>query len=90
MSGGIAYIYNPNETFEKMHNPVMIDLEPMDDEAQKELKEMLTKHSKYTGSKVANLILNNWDEEIINFVKVMPKDLKMVLNNSKDKFVVNL
>ena len=73
-----------------MHNPVMIDLEPMDDEAQKELKEMLTKHSKYTGSKVANLILNNWDEEIINFVKVMPKDLKMVLNNSRDKFVVNL
>jgi glutamate synthase (NADPH/NADH) large chain len=83
MSGGIAYIYNPNKTFEKMHNPVMIDLDPMDDEAQKELKEMLTKHSKYTGSKVADLILNNWDKELSNFIKVMPKDFKRVLQENK-------
>ena len=83
MSGGIAYIYNPNKTFEKMHNPVMIDLDPMDDEAQKELKEMLTKHSEYTGSKVADLILNNWDKELSNFIKVMPKDFKRVLQENK-------
>ena len=61
----------------------MIDLDPMDDEAKKELKEMLTKHSKYTGSQVADLILNNWDKELSNFIKVMPKDFKRVLQENK-------
>jgi glutamate synthase (NADPH/NADH) large chain len=79
MSGGIAYIYNPNNTFESMVNPAMIDLDPMDDAAQIELKTYITNHAKFTQSKLAKRILNNWDTEIKQFVKVMPKDFKRVL-----------
>jgi glutamate synthase (NADPH/NADH) large chain len=79
MSGGIAYIYNPNNTFESMVNPAMIDLDPMDDAAQIELKTYITNHAKFTQSKLAERILNNWDTEIKQFVKVMPKDFKRVL-----------
>jgi glutamate synthase (NADPH/NADH) large chain len=32
-----------------------------------------------TGSKIAEKILSNWNEEITHFVKVMPKALKEVL-----------
>ena len=79
MSGGIAYIYNPNNTFESMCNPVMIDLDPMDDEAQKELLHYVSNHAQFTGSAIAQHIVDNWNEELQNFVKVMPKDFKRVL-----------
>ncbi len=57
----------------------MIDFDPMDKESLSELHELTTNHFRYTGSKIAGKILDNWDEEIINFVKVMPKALKEVL-----------
>ena len=85
MSGGIAYVYNPNNTFEAMVNPVMIDLDPMDDEAQKELLGFVTNHAKYTGSRVAQRILDNWNHELAHFVKVMPKDFKRVLAENAKK-----
>jgi glutamate synthase (NADPH/NADH) large chain len=84
MSGGIAYIYNPNNTFKNMLNPIMIDLDPMDNEAQTELKGFIANHAKYTNSNVAKRILDNWQEELKYFIKVMPKDFKRVLaENSK-------
>lgn len=85
MSGGISYIYNPNKTFEAMVNPIMVDLDPMDDEAQKELRTLVENHAQYTGSTVAQNILDNWDKELQNFVKVMPKDFKRVLAENAGK-----
>ncbi|CAC9598803.1 Glutamate synthase [NADPH] large chain (EC 1.4.1.13) [uncultured Gammaproteobacteria bacterium] len=85
MSGGIAYIYNPNDTFKDMVNPVTIDLDPMDDEAKTELKVFVTDHAKLTRSVVAQRILDNWNDEIKHFIKVMPKDLKRVLAENAKK-----
>jgi len=82
MSGGIAYIYNPNKTFEAMVNPVMVDLDPMDDEAQKELHQYVSNHAKFTDSIVAKRIIDHWNDELKHFVKVMPKDLKRVLQQN--------
>jgi glutamate synthase (NADPH/NADH) large chain len=79
MSGGIAYVYNPNKTLEGRANASMIDFDPMDKASVSELFELTKKHYRYTGSKIAGQILNNWDEEILCFVKVMPKALKEVL-----------
>jgi glutamate synthase (NADPH/NADH) large chain len=79
MSGGIAYVYNPNNTLEERANASMIDFDPMDKASVSELFELIKKHYRYTGSKLADQILNNWDEEIEHFVKVMPKALKEVL-----------
>lgn len=85
MSGGIAYVYNPNDTFKDMVNPVMIDLDPMDDEAQAELKTLISSHAQYTESKVAQRILDNWSKELKHFIKVMPKDFKRVLAENAKK-----
>jgi len=79
MSGGIAYVYNPNLTLRSRANPSMIDFDPMDDESQKELLDLLTKHAEFTGSPIAKQILGNWNAELEHFVKVMPKALKAVL-----------
>ncbi len=85
MSGGIAYIYNPNKSFEAMVNPIMVDLDPMDDEAQQELRHYLENHVKLTGSAVGQQILDNWNAALADFVKVMPKDFKRVLAENASK-----
>jgi glutamate synthase (NADPH/NADH) large chain len=45
-----------------------------------ELKSLISKHQQYTGSTVASAILNNWEQSLAQFVKVMPTDYKRVLN----------
>ena len=55
---------------------------------------MVEKHFSNTGSKVAKKILENFDVELKNFVKVLPIDFENVLlkkiQNERDKKVVNL
>ena len=79
MSGGIAFVYNPNLTLQGRSNSSTIDFDPMDKESTSELFEFITNHFELTGSKIAEKILSNWSEEITHFVKVMPKALKEVL-----------
>ena len=79
MSGGIAFVYNPDLTLQRRSNSSTIDLDPMDRESTSELFVLITDHFKFTGSKIAEKILSNWNEEINHFVKVMPKALKEVL-----------
>jgi len=79
MSGGIAYVYDPNLTLRSRSNKSMIDFDPMDDISQKELFKLLTNHAELTGSPIAKKIIDNWNQELANFVKVMPKAFKAVL-----------
>jgi hypothetical protein len=87
MSGGIAYIYNPNSTLKSRANQAMIDFDPMDDVSQKELFKLITNHAQLTGSIIAHEILDNWNKELANFVKVMPKALKAVLGEKNRKLL---
>jgi glutamate synthase domain-containing protein 2/glutamate synthase domain-containing protein 1/glutamate synthase domain-containing protein 3 len=84
MSGGIAYIYDPEESYGKRVNKEMVDLDSVG-EHEAELKDMLKNYIKYTGSKEAEAIINNWDSAKEKFIKVMPRDYKRVLNEQKEK-----
>lgn len=79
MSGGIAYVWNPNNTFTDRCNPEMVDLDPVDGDDAIALKAFVTKHRQYTQSAVAERLLANWDAAIKQFVKVMPIDYKRSL-----------
>ena len=87
MSGGIAYIFDKENTFEERCNLEMVVLERIvenDDIA--ELQRLVEKHVTYTGSQIAKNILNNWASSLSAFVKVMPLDYKRVLEQQrKDK-----
>lgn len=83
MSGGVAFIYDPDKTFKAKCNTELIDFDPMDLEDYRGLKRRIEKHHHYTNSDVAEKILANWDEEVMNFVKVMPRDYKAVLLKKK-------
>ena len=80
MSGGIAYVYDPENTFTALCNTEMVDLEAVEtDDDEQTVKGLLKNHLRYTQSAVAQSILDRWDANKEKFVKVMPKDYKRVL-----------
>jgi len=84
MSGGIAYIWDKNKTFPALCNMGMVELESLDvEEDINEVKILIENHLEYTGSDVARAALDNWDETVMQFVKVMPSDYKRVLEEMK-------
>ena len=86
MSGGIAYVYDPNNTFESLSNTDTFEIEALEFlEEISELKGLIENHLKYTDSTVAKDILDNWEQELNNFRKVMPSDYKRVLQEMSFK-----
>ncbi|MEX1198015.1 MAG: glutamate synthase large subunit [Pseudohongiellaceae bacterium] len=86
MSGGIAYVLDRDGDFERQCNAETFELEPVNDDADiAELSTMIRKHLEYTGSPVARQILDNWEETLPQFVKVMPSDYKRVMQEMAAK-----
>lgn len=83
MSGGIAYVLDPEKRFANNCNKDMVLLESLDEDDQELIRNMMSKHVAYTHSEVAQNILDHWDQHVGSFVKVMPEDYKAVLAASK-------
>ncbi len=83
MSGGIAYVYDVRGRFSENCNREMVDLDPLDSEDGIVLNDLITKHYAYTASTVARFVLDDFDNQLKNFVKVFPKDYKKVLSESR-------
>ncbi|VTT99849.1 glutamate synthase : Glutamate synthase (NADH) large subunit OS=Chthonomonas calidirosea (strain DSM 23976 / ICMP 18418 / T49) GN=CCALI_01654 PE=4 SV=1: GATase_2: Glu_syn_central: Glu_synthase: GXGXG [Gemmataceae bacterium] len=84
MSGGFAYVYDPAGTFREQCNTEMVDLVPVDEYKDiGVLGNLLNRHVLYTGSEVADAIVNDFAAELVNFVKVFPKDYRRVLEQSR-------
>ncbi|MDB5138459.1 MAG: gltB 2 [Mucilaginibacter sp.] len=79
MSGGIAWVYNPNNTFSENCNKEMVDLDPLTTSDEEQITALLHKHIHLTGSKVAQYLLKNWGKASTQFIKVYPKEYKKVL-----------
>ncbi|HRE02731.1 MAG TPA: hypothetical protein PLV68_15620, partial [Ilumatobacteraceae bacterium] len=79
MSGGVAYVYDPQADFAARVNPELVALEELDPADEAELVAMVTSHRDHTGSTVAAAILADWDVARASFRKVMPRDYKRVL-----------
>ncbi|MGC8552858.1 MAG: glutamate synthase large subunit [Phycisphaerae bacterium] len=80
MSGGIAYVFDPDEQFLQRCNLAMVDLEKLvQPEDIQELKTMIEEHARYTQSSVAAGILANWNASLAKFHKVMPIEYRRAL-----------
>ncbi|OMP12926.1 hypothetical protein COLO4_02568 [Corchorus olitorius] len=69
MSGGVAYIWDKNGDFADKVNPEMIALEKLSSEDHNIVRMYVEKHQSYTQSKVATIVLDNWDTIADQFVK---------------------
>jgi glutamate synthase (NADPH/NADH) large chain len=79
MSGGIAYVYDPDGVFASNVNYEMVEVEPVTGEDDEWLRATIARHGEFTGSAVAERVLNAWTVEVAKFRKVMPRDYKKVL-----------
>ena len=79
MSGGLAFVYDPANTFPSLVNPEMVDLEDVVGEDADWLHEVVTRHGELTGSAVAQRLLDDWTTSVGAFAKVYPRDYKRVI-----------
>ena len=86
MSGGVAFIFDEEENFRKLYNPDMVGLEAVEsDEDVSLLQGLLERHLEWTGSEKAQRILEDWDDCLSKFIKVMPNDLKRIMEESREE-----
>jgi glutamate synthase (NADPH/NADH) large chain len=83
MSGGIAFVFDTDNTFPSQVNKEMVALEELEQEDLDLVYDLLSKHALYTGSDVADAVVKNWHSAKAHFVKVMPTDYKKVLMTKK-------
>ena len=84
MSGGIAWVHDPNGALPENCNSEMVGLEPVGDEYLNELRELLARHVRFTGSTVARRLLERWSEARRQFIQVMPHDYRRVLEARRE------
>jgi glutamate synthase domain-containing protein 3 len=80
MSGGIAWVLDPEGRLSALYNPGMVDLEKLEDEQYRsELRALVEAHHRLTGSRLAERLLERWEQTLPQFVQVMPRDYKRAL-----------
>ncbi|MET0179963.1 MAG: glutamate synthase large subunit [Novosphingobium sp.] len=107
MSGGVAYVYDPDDRFLALCNLAMVDVTRVTSARDEEdgtgrpaqrsagvhdygmgdmlrhdgerLRVLVERHHLHTGSKRARGLLDDWDEAMTRFVKVMPRDYARAL-----------
>ena len=84
MSGGVAYVYDPDHTFDYFCNMDMVELELVEDSvSRKELLELIRQHYLHTGSALAGRMLDDWSRYIQDFIQVVPIEYKRVLQEEQ-------
>ena len=82
MTGGMAFIYDPENNLENFVNPVSIIWQQVETNYWKKfLKENLEDFLKETNSNTAKIILNNYEKELLNFKQVCPIEMLDKLDN---------
>ena len=90
MSGGVAFVldlwgrFAESDERSGLCNTEMVGLETL--EAQEDIalvRRLLRQHLEWTGSRAAHRVLSHWQEYAPRFVKVMPNDLRHILQTQQ-------
>lgn len=86
MSGGVAYVWNKGGNFDYFCNMDMVELSLVEESSyRKELHELIRQHWLYTGSRLARLMLDDWNHYVNQFIQVVPIEYKRVLQEEQMK-----
>ena len=86
MSGGVAYVLDEGDDFERQCNREMVDLEALDDDEEGALVlSLIRRHATLTGSPVAARASKDWARVRRRFVRVMPLDYKRAIGAASDR-----
>ena len=82
MTGGMAFIYDQSKDFEKKINQDSVIWQYIETEYWiNYLKTLINEHYRETNSKISKKILDNFNNEIKNFIQVCPKEMLDKLDN---------
>ncbi len=87
MSGGTAYVLDIDGDFDRRCNQAMVNLSWLDRHPEAEIedvRQMIIRHVRYTGSTYAREILTSWDEMLPRFIRVMPRDYERMLEKFEE------
>ena len=80
MSGGTAFVLDSRHDLYRKINKELILMRPVQDkEDEEKLKALITNHVRETGSPRGREILDNWENSILLFKKVIPADYSRML-----------
>lgn len=82
MSGGVAYSNVKRAKLLTRVNKEMVSVETPSEKNLEEIQTLIRSHTNHTGSKKGFAILNNWEEEKQNFIKIIPTEYKRILEES--------
>ncbi len=84
MSGGVAYVWDKNHTFDYFCNMDMVEINLVEDSvSRKELHELIRQHYLFTGSNLARTLLDEWPQVVDDFIQVVPIEYKSVLQEEQ-------
>ncbi len=84
MSGGVAYVWDKNHTFDYFCNMDMVEINLVEDSvSRKELLELIRQHYLHTGSALAGQMLDDWQHYVGEFIQVVPIEYKRVLQEEQ-------
>jgi len=83
MSGGHAYVFDEDGAFVHRCNKDMVALEALEEPDVEKVRALLEEHVVRTGSPKAKEILGRWEAAVRIFVKVMPSELKRILDDQR-------
>lgn len=80
MSGGIAYVLDRRHNFDYFCNMDLVEINLIEDESSSaELKSLVQAHLEHTGSALAKELLENWEENLKDFVQIIPTEYKRLI-----------
>jgi len=85
MSGGFAYVFDEDGGFASRCNTAMVALEKLPAEDDAELKKLIEDHHRWTGSRRAREILDQWASAREKFIKVFPHEYRRALSEMQQK-----
>jgi glutamate synthase (NADPH/NADH) large chain len=83
MSGGIAYVFDEDARFVARCNKDMVALEATEAADAAVLRPLLEEHLARTGSPKAKQVLAYWDAALAVFVRVIPSEIKRMLDDQR-------
>ncbi|PHQ39184.1 glutamate synthase large subunit [Halorubrum persicum] len=84
MSGGVAYVYDPDDRLDERVNRGMVSVsETLDDSDERMLRRLVENHHAYTDSDRAAELLDDWTTALDDFVRVFPDAYAEVIAEGK-------
>ncbi|HJQ52573.1 MAG TPA: glutamate synthase large subunit [Gemmatimonadaceae bacterium] len=84
MSGGLAFVLDEFGELEQRANKALVDLVRVADFGERDLlRKLVEQHARLTGSARAKRELGHWDRALRNFLVVVPREYRQVLESEK-------